>query len=225
MWVLEKLVTHNFHVLCVGPTGTGKTLSVLDKLMAGMPDKYSPVKVGFSAQTTANQTQDLLDAKLDKRPQGHLRPAAGKTYTIFVDDVNMPQREVYGAQPPIEILRFWLGHGGWYDRKTQEWHKIIDICFIGAMGPPGGGRQIVTNRFLRYFSFISFPELENNSITQIFDVILQTFVDAYLTPEIGHCVDPMIAAELELYSTLLEELLPTPAKSHYTFNLRDIAAR
>ena len=217
MNVLEKLVLHEFHVLCIGPTGTGKTLSVLDKLMKGMPDKYTPVKVGFSAQTSANQTQDLLDAKLDKRRKGIYGPPAGKKYTIFIDDVNMPQREVYGAQPPIEILRFWLGHGGWYDRKTQEWHKIIDISYVGAMGPPGGGRQIVTNRFLRYFSFISFPELEDSSMTQIFDVILRTFVDAYLPPDILPCVAPMIEASLDMYATLLKELLPTPAKSHYTF--------
>jgi len=224
MHVLERLVTHSYHVLCVGPTGTGKTLCVLDKLMSGMPDRYSPLKVGFSAQTSANQTQDLLDAKFDKRRKGIYGPPPGKSYVIFVDDVNMPQREEYGAQPPIEILRFWLGHGGWWDRKTIEWRQIIDIGFVGAMGPPGGGRQIVTNRFLRYFSFISFPELSDASMTQIFKIILTTFVDAYLTPEISPCVDPMIAATLELYATLLKELLPTPEKSHYTFNLRDIAS-
>jgi dynein heavy chain len=224
MYVLEQLVVHNFNVLCVGPTGTGKTLSVGDKLMSGMPEKYMYVKVGFSAQTSANQTQDLLDAKLDKRRKGIYGPPAGKRYTIFVDDVNMPQRELYGAQPPIEILRFWLGHGGWYDRKTMEFHKIIDISFVGAMGPPGGGRQVVTNRFLRYFSFISFPEMEEKSMTQIFDVILRTFVEAYLMPDLLEVVGPLIVAQLELYATLLKELLPTPAKSHYTFNLRDIAS-
>jgi dynein heavy chain len=41
MWVLERLVTHNCHVLCVGPTGTGKTLQVANKLMNGMPEQPS----------------------------------------------------------------------------------------------------------------------------------------------------------------------------------------
>lgn len=172
----------------------------------------------------ANQTQDLLDSKLDKRRKGIFAPPPGKKYAIFVDDVNMPQRETYGAQPPIEILRFWMGHGGWYDRKTQEFRNIVDICFVGAMGPPGGGRSIVTNRFLRYFHFIAFPELEDSSMRQIFSIILETWAEAYLPADCLLTTEPLVSATLELYNTLLRELLPTPAKSHYTFNLRDIAS-
>jgi len=164
MWVLEQLVKHERHVLAVGPTGTGKTLNIINKLMTGMPDNYGPVFVGFSAQTSANMTQDQIDAKIDKRRKGIYGPPSGKKYIIFVDDVNMPQREEYGAQPPIEILRQWMGHGGWYERKTWEFRKIIDVSFIGAMGPPGGGRQIVSNRFLRYFNFIAFPELDEDHL-------------------------------------------------------------
>ena len=53
----------------------------------------------------------------------------------------------------------WMNHGFWYDRKLCEKRQIVDVSFVGALGPPGGGRQIVTNRFLRYFNFVSFPEL------------------------------------------------------------------
>ena len=58
--------THT-QVLCVGPTGTGKTLTAADKLIRGMPDKYMSDFLNFSARTSANQTQDIIDAKLDKR--------------------------------------------------------------------------------------------------------------------------------------------------------------
>ena len=65
--ILEMLLTNNKTVLCIGPTGTGKTLSIADKLIKKMPKEYIPEFITFSAKTSANQTQDLIDGKLDKR--------------------------------------------------------------------------------------------------------------------------------------------------------------
>jgi dynein heavy chain, axonemal len=50
------------------------------------------------------------------------------------------QRETYGAQPPIELLRQWFDQGGWYDRKELVFRRIIDITMVASMGPPGGGK-------------------------------------------------------------------------------------
>lgn len=52
---------------------------------------------------------------------------------------------------------------GWYDRKDiGAFRSIEDVNIIGAMAPPGGGRNPVTARLLRHFHYIAFPEMEDD---------------------------------------------------------------
>lgn len=42
-------------------------------------------------------------------------------------------------------------------------------------------------------------------------------------PAIQPLNESLVDASIHVYSTITSQLLPTPAKSHYTFNLRDLA--
>uniref|UniRef100_A0A4W6F8M2 Dynein axonemal heavy chain 1 n=1 Tax=Lates calcarifer TaxID=8187 RepID=A0A4W6F8M2_LATCA len=201
-FLMDMLLTNKKPVLCVGPTGTGKTLTMSDKLLKNMSAEFITHFLMFSARTSANQTQDYIDSKLDKRP--------------------------YGAQPPIELLRQWMDHGGWYDRKQIGTFKhLVDINFACAMGPPGGGRNPITQRFTRHFNFLSFTEMDDASKKKIFSTILGSWMDGNMSKKEPGTIQPLneslVDATIRVYSTITSQLLPTPSKSHYTFNLRDLS--
>ncbi|CAJ1051390.1 LOW QUALITY PROTEIN: dynein heavy chain 1%2C axonemal [Xyrichtys novacula] len=221
-FLMDMLLTNKKPVLCIGPTGTGKTLTMSDKLLKNMPAEYITHFLMFSACTSANQTQDYIDSKLDKRRKGVFGPPPGKHFIFFIDDLNMPMLETYGAQPPIELLRQWMDHRGWYDRKKIGTFKnIVDINFSCAMGLPGGGRNPITQRFTRHFSLLSFTEMEDASKKRIFSTILGSWMGP--VPAIQPLNEPLVDATIRVYSMITSQLLPTPAKSHYTFNLRDLS--
>ncbi|KAA0164767.1 hypothetical protein FNF31_02304 [Cafeteria roenbergensis] len=223
-WIMELLITHHHHVLAVGDTGTGKSVQILAKLFERMPEGFAPMVLNFSAQTSANQTQDIIDGKMNRRRKGVYGPPLGTRYVIFVDDLNMPAKEEYGAQPPIELLRQWMDHGGWYDRadKEQSFMSLIDIQFVAAMGPPGGGRTRITQRYVRHFNVLGFTPFADEELTRIFITITAWSLGAFPT-SVKAMSKSLVAATLDMYDTISSKLLPTPTKSHYTFNLRDLS--
>lgn len=178
--------------------------------------------INFSAQTSSYRTQEILESKLEKKKRNRFGAPGNKRLAIFIDDVNMPKPEVYGAQPPIELLRQFLDTGGLYDREKLFWKDIENVIICSICAPPGGGRNPLTPRFTRHFSMMFIPTTSENAMKTIFTSILDGFFEEF-PPTIANLSIAVVQASVEVYLRISDDLLPTPAKSHYVFNLRDLS--
>uniref|UniRef100_A0A8D9BAE7 Dynein heavy chain 6, axonemal n=1 Tax=Cacopsylla melanoneura TaxID=428564 RepID=A0A8D9BAE7_9HEMI len=222
-FVMERLLLVNHPVLFTGVTGVGKTVvvrSVLNKLVT--TQDWAALTIHFSGQTSCGRTQAILEGKLQQRTKTVLGAPLGKRLAVFVDDVNMPQVDTCGAQPPIELLRQFLDFKGVYDREKMYWKTIQDVVLCAACAPPSGGRNPLTPRFVRHFALLSIPSPSEDTLKVIFKSILSGFLSVFSAPVQG-VADAIINASVEVYTRVVGDLLPTPTRSHYVFNQRDLS--
>jgi dynein heavy chain len=219
--LLENMIAGGANILLSGETGIGKSVGVQGYLN-NCGEGLTTGSANFSAQTSAANVVDLLEARLERKRKTLLGPPAGTKMVIFVDDVNMPMLETYGAQPPIELLRQTVDQGGFYDRKKLFYKAVADTMFICACGPPGGGKMPVSYRFFRHFNMIWLCSMSEEAMKKIFSSILAGWA-GLVRPEIAPLATPMVQAVTDCFFRISEDLLPTPVKCHYTFNLRDPA--
>ncbi|CBY22454.1 unnamed protein product [Oikopleura dioica] len=183
---------------------------------------FNPVFIGFSAQTSSARTQEMLEGKLEKKRKNLLGAPIGKKVVVFVDDLNMPKLDTYGSQPPIELLRQYQDFGGLYDREKMFWKDIENVILCSACAPPGGGRNPVSPRMIRHFAMFSIPSPSDTALKTIFSSILGGFLQDF-APNVRGMATGAVQAAIDIYAKIKEDLLPTPSKSHYVFNLRDLS--
>ena len=222
-YIIDKLMNAGYNVLFMAETGVGKSVvinSFLNEMVA--TGKVASYVMGYSAQTKPANIRDVLESKLEKKRKNLLGPPSGKKFFLFIDDLNMPALETYGAQPPNELLRQIIDQEGFYDVNKLFFKNVQDIVTVAACAPPGGGRNEVSPRLLRQFSMIWLTNLSTDSMNKIFTSILKGFIRASI-PEFSDVAEPMVKSSVHIYLRIQQELLPTPLKSHYTFNLRDLS--
>jgi len=215
------LLKAGMNTLIVGNVGAGKSM-VVDSCLSELPEGYIGSRITFSAQTSSNSLQETIEGKLEKRSKGSLAPPGGRKLILAIDDLNMPKKSEFGFIPPLELLKLWHDNGFWYDRSKQERTHVSDMKLLAAMAPPGGGRNPFSQRVLSIFAVLNMVDPSDAQLERIYGTILGETQGGF-DQSIASIGTTIAKASIAVYNSLARELLPTPTKSHYLFNTRDLA--
>lgn len=90
------------------------------------------------------------------------------------------------------------------------------------MGKPGGGRSEISKRLQSKFHIVNYTIPTETQMKKIFETIA-AFKFQNFDEEIKNLSEFLAIATINVYNIVQDNFLPTPAKSHYVFNMRDIS--
>ena len=212
--------------LFVGGPGTAKTTAIKQFMSNFDGDEIGSKSITFSSLTTPMTFQLALEASVEKRQGKTYGPPGGKKMIVFVDDVSMPAMNEWGDQVTNEIVRQLLEQGGMYslEKPIGDMKMIVDCQYLAAMNTPGGGKNDIPNRLKRHFAVFNVPLPSVAAINNIFGALVAgRFSADVFAPEVCAAAEKLVPLTVELWNKVQAKMLPTPAKFHYLFNMRELS--
>merc|ERR1719281_450582 len=214
--------------LVVGSPGTAKTSTCL-MYMAKFPlATVATKRANYSSATTPMGNQKTIEAEVERKTGKTFCPPGGKEMIVFLDDLSMPVINTWGDQITNELTRQLIEQNGFYflDKdKRGDFKTIEGLKYLGAMGHPGGGKNDIPPRLKSKFLCVNMAPPLQSSVENIYGSILKASFTAKrgAKPDVQAKCQSLVPATIDIWDKVKKSLLPTPARFHYIFTMRELS--
>ena len=129
---LAKLVRDHHCAMLAGPSGTGKTQTIMGQLkkLDASETLYTTINMNFF--TDGLVLQSSLEGVLQKKTGSLYGPPGACHMVYFIDDFNLPKLDNYNTQSAISLVRQHLDYGHWYDISKLAMKTVSDSAYVEA---------------------------------------------------------------------------------------------
>lgn len=219
---IDLLTRLHYPTLLVGCNGSGKS-SLVHEFLKSLDDEISSSVINLHHFMGAREFQLRLEKFLEKRSGRVFGPLQNRQMVYFLDDLNMPKPEEFGTQTSLALLRQYMDYNSWYDRQDLGLKRIIqDVQFVAAMNHKTGS-YTVNPRLQRHFSTLCVSIPPKSDLVTIFSTLITQHLQNF-SDRIRKLASAVVTASVDLHEEVRASFVPTVAKFHYVFSIREMSS-
>lgn len=130
-----------------------------------------------SILTQSDSIQHAIEKKFERRQKTVINdetvierwigPQKRSRGVVFVDDLHLPSPDKYDCCSSHEILRSWLSHGGWYNKKDGNFLRVRDLHLFATV-KDSQKSALPSSRLLRFFAPVQLWSPSEKDLIKIF---------------------------------------------------------
>ena len=180
--------------------------------------------LNLTPKITQGMVYDSIIGKMNKIKRGLYGPNGEKKNIIFIDNIGLPLADEYGDQPALEIIHQMLDQKFMYEPSTFQKVQLKNTTVVSCLTTSFGMNQPLSERVLRHFHAVSTTPPTDESVNKIFSAKFNVFFKTRgFQPEAAGVIGPIIQSTVLIYNTMKTSLPPVNSKTHYLFDLIDVA--